>query len=191
MHHEASSGRSAVAAPAYDGVAERERIKTRPPAALPSHEAGTRVYAEAVAAGDKTPGEKAFRADAEAFFEFNGDLGEEKAAKEGITTDELKELTYMGLLAMHIRRWEEVERVTGKTLSDEARAQGDALIFSASNELKAAIRGQVAKSESPEVRWETIRKLQASFVEKYRAITQVSPEDFDRLLAVPFQNGAR
>jgi len=183
----ARSARQAGASPAlYDGAAERNRRITRAPAALPSHEAGARVYAAAVAAGEKNPGEKAFRADTAAFFEFNGDLGEERAAQEGITADEVKELTYLGLLAMHIRRWDEVSRVIKRELTADERARGDALVFSASNELKAAIRAQVAKGESAEARWDTIRKLQASFVEKYKAIVRISPEDYDRLLSLPF-----
>jgi hypothetical protein len=172
-----------------DGAAERNRRLSRQPAALQSHEVGAKTYADAVAAGDKHPGEKAFRADALAFFEHNGDLAEEKAAKEGITADELKELTYMGLLAMHIRRWDEVARVTRRELTEDERARGDELVFSASKELKAAIRAQVAKGEPAQARWETIRKIQASFVDRYKEIVKISPEDYDRLLALPFTPG--
>lgn len=170
-----------------DGAAERNRRISRQPAALPSHEVGARAYADAVAAGEKNPGETAFRADALAFFEHNGDLGEEKAAKEGITTDELKELTVLGLLAMHIRRWDAVARLTGRELTADERARGDELVFSASKELKAAIRAHVAKGDSAEVRWATIRKLEASFIEQYKALVGISAEDYDRLLAQAVQ----
>ncbi len=182
----ATSSRPATLPGLPDGAAARNRMLSRAPAALQSHEVGAKVYADAVAAGEQNPGEKAFRADALAFFEFNGDLGEEKAAKEGVTLDELKELTYMGLLAMHIRRWDAVERVTQRELTPEDQAKGDELVFSASNALKAAIREHVAKGDPPEVRWETIRKHQASFVESYKALVKISPEHYDRLLAVPF-----
>ncbi len=170
-------------------AAERNRRISREPAALPSRDTGAKVYASAVAAGERNPGEKAFRADALAFFDHNADLGEEKAAKEGITTDELKELTYMGLLAMHIRRWDEVAQLTGHELTADERARGDELVFSASNELKAAIREHVAKGHSEEARWSTIRKLQASFLERYKALVRISPEAYDRLLSLPFQRG--
>ena len=93
----------------------------------------------------------------------------------------------MGLLAMHIRRWDDVARVTQRELTDDQRARGDELVFSASNALKAAIREHVAKGDSPEARWETIRKHQASFVERYKALVGLSAEDYDRLLALPFQ----
>ena len=186
------SGPAAAARPGglpalIDGASERNRARARQPAALPSHELGAKVYAEAVAAGEKNPGEKAFRADAQAFFDHNTDLADERATAEGITFDELKELTFLGLLAMHIRRWDAVSQVTGRELTADERARGDELVFSASNELKAAIRAHVAKGDSAEARWETIRKLEASFLEKYKAHVGITPEGFDRLLSLPFQ----
>jgi hypothetical protein len=168
------------------GVEARERLRTREPAPLKSHEVGAKVYAEAVKAGEKNPGEKAFRADAKAFFEHNADLAEEKAAKEGITVDELGELTYMGLLAMHLRRWDAVEQVAQQELSPEVRKLGDELIASASDDLKAEIRGQVARGDSVDARWEAIRQHQSNFVQKYQAITKISPENYDLLLSLPF-----
>lgn len=174
-----------------DGVAERNRRLSRQPTMLPSHEVGAKIYADAVAAGEPTPGEKAFRADALAFFDHNADLGEEKAAREGVTVDELKELTVLGLVAMHIRRWDAVSRLIGREVSDEERTRGDELVFSASKELKAAIREHVAKGDPPEARWATIRKLQTSFVDRYKALVKMSAEDYDRLLAEPYQSGGR
>jgi hypothetical protein len=184
-----AAARGATPPELYDGAAERNRRISRQPAALSSHEVGAKAYADAVAAGEKNPGEKAFRADALAFFEHNGDLGEEKAAKEGITIDELKELTVLGLVAMHIRRWDAVARLTGRELTPDERARGDELVFSASKELKAAIRAHVANGDSAEARWATIRKLEASFIEKYKALVGISPEDYDRLLAQAVQSG--
>lgn len=176
--------------PPRDGREARERLRSRAPEAPQTHEVGAKVYAEAVKAGEKNPGEKAFRADAKAFFEHNADLAQERAEQEGINLDELSELTYMGLLAMHLRRWDEAAQVAGQELSPEDRQRGDELIFSASNDLKAAIRDQVAKGASADARWETIRKQQTSFVEKYQAITRMSPENFDLFLSMPFaKNG--
>jgi hypothetical protein len=173
-----------------EGAEARERLRTRPrapePEAPKSHEIGIRVYAEAVKAGEKNPGEKAFRADSKAFFEHNAQLAEERAEKEGITLDELDELTYLGLLAMHLRRWDDAAQVAEHEISPEDRQRADELIFSSSNEMKAAIREHVKKGDSPEVRWATIRKLQTSFIEKYQAITKMSPQNFDLFLSLPF-----
>jgi hypothetical protein len=174
-----------------DGAAERNRRLSRQPSRLPTHELGAKVYADAVAAGEPNPGEKAFRADALAFYDHNTELGDEKAAREGVTVDELKELTVLGLVAMHLRRWNAVTQVTGRELTADERARGDELVFSASKELKAAIREHVAKGDSSEARWATIRKLQASFVERYKALVKISDADYDRLLAQPFQPGGR
>jgi len=174
-----------------DGVAERNRRLSRQPAMLPTHELGAKVYADAVAAGEPNPGEKAFRADALAFYDHNAELGDEKAAREGITVDELKELTVLGLVAMHIRRWDAVAQVTGHELTADEQKRGDELVFSASSELKAAVRAHVAKGDSPEARWATIRKLQASFIDRYKALVKISDADYDRLLAQPYQPGGR
>lgn len=182
-----AEGRVSVA----EGVVERNRRLSRQPQMLPTHEVGAKIYADAVAAGEPNPGEKAFRADALAFFDHNADLGDEKAAREGITVDELKELTVLGLVAMQIRRWDDVSRLIGRELSADERARGDALVFSASKELKAAIREHVAKGDPPEARWATIRKLQASFVDRYKALVQIDDAGYDRLLAQPFEPGAR
>jgi len=166
--------------------AVRPSVGAPEPVALPTHELGIKAYAKALEAGDENPGEKAFRADAKEFFNYNAKMAEERAAKEGITMEELEELTYMGVLAMHIRRWDVVEQMLGQELSPETRALGDDLIFAASDELKATIRGQVASGASAEERWKVIRAQQASFIEKYRAFTKLSPEKYDTLLALPF-----
>lgn len=171
-----------------EGADARERLRTRAPEpeAPKSHEIGIKVYADAVKAGEKKPGEKAFRADSKAFFEHNAQLAEERAAQEGISLDELDELTYMGLLAMHLRRWDDAAQVAEHEISPEDRRRGDELIFSSSNEMKVAIREHVKKGDSPEVRWATIRKLQTSFIEKYQALTKMSAENFDLFLSLPF-----
>lgn len=166
----------------------RPTVGAPEPESLPTHELGIKAYAQAVEAGDENPGEKAFRADAKEFFLYNAKLAEERAAQEGITMEELEELTYMGALAMHIRRWDVVEQMLGHPMSPEDRAAGDDLIFAASNELKATIRGQVASGASAEERWKVIRAQQASFIEKYKAITKLSAENYDTLLALPFIN---
>lgn len=166
----------------------RPSVGAPEPQTQPTHELGIKAYAQAVEAGDENPGEKAFRADAREFFNYNAKLAGEKAAREGITLEELEELTYMGTLAMHLRRWDAVEQVLGHELSAEDQALGNDLIFTASNAMKASIRGQVASGASVEERWKTIREQQVSFIGKYRAITKLSPEEYDMLLALPFMN---
>jgi hypothetical protein len=160
----------------------------REPEAPPTHELGIKAYKQAVEAGEENPGEKGFRADAREFFNYNTKLAEEKAAREGITMEELEELTYMGTLAMHLRRWDAVEQMLGHGLPAETRELGDELIFKASDTMKASIRGQVASGVPVEERWKTIRAQQASFIEKYQALTKLSPEAFDTFLALPFMN---
>ncbi|XXX78007.1 hypothetical protein WMF30_04440 [Sorangium sp. So ce134] len=174
-------------------VPARGLSPAREPERLPDGDRGAAAYAKALAAGDERPGEEAFRADAEAFFEHNLEMAEEKAAREGLTLAELQELTTMGALAMHLQRWEAVEQVLGRELSAETRELAEKRIFSASDELKAAIRRQVAAGEPVAARWATIREVEARFLDEYRAITGLSPAQYDALLALPYttdQGGA-
>ncbi|WP_437756145.1 hypothetical protein [Sorangium sp. So ce1389] len=197
---EAAGGRRRAAqAPEPSPARERASIERVPsargivpepePEPLPDGDRGATIYAAAIMAGDKNPGEKAFRADSEAFFEHNLGMAQEKAAREGITLAELQELTYLGNLAMHLMRWEAVAEVLGHDVPAEARERAEKLIFSASEELKATIRRQVAEGKPAEARWATIRAIEARLVDEYRAITGLSPEQLDALLALPYTAG--
>jgi hypothetical protein len=176
------------------GAAPRERLRPgreRPPArqpeALPTHDVGLRAYQKALRDGDKTPGETAFRAEAKAFFDHNAQIAAEKAAKKGISVGELSELTYLGLLGMYLQRWDQVDQVAKKPLSPEDRGRGEELVVAASDALKATLDADVAKGSDEEARWQTIRTHEAKFLEQYRALTGLSPEEFDRLLALSFE----
>jgi hypothetical protein len=164
----------------------RDRPRASQPEALPNHDAGIRAYAEAKKAGDKNPGEKAFRAEAKAFFDHNAAFAADMAQKKGITPGELAELTYLGLLGMSLRRWPLIEEIAGRPLSPEERGRADDLILWASDTLKATLDEQVAKGSTEEARWRLIREHEARFIEQSCAITGLSPEAFDRLLAKGF-----
>ncbi|HEU4536461.1 MAG TPA: hypothetical protein VFS00_20190, partial [Polyangiaceae bacterium] len=167
----------------------RDRPRARQPEALPTHDAGLRAYAEARKAGEKNPGERAFRAEAKAFFDHNAEFAADKASRKGVTLGELSELTYLGMLGMHLRRWGPVEQAAGRALTPEERGRAEELIVWASDALKAALDEQVAQGATEEARWQTIRAHEARFVEQYRAITGLSPEGFDRLLGQNFESG--
>lgn len=169
-----------------DPVAARNALRREVPVAPPSREKAREAYAAAIAAGEESPGMAAFRADSLAFFEHNIEFAKEKAAREGISLDELRELTHLGLLAMRLRQWNEVERILGRPLPPELREQGDKLIFTSSNELKAAIREHVAAQDPIEARWETIRNTEERFLSEYLSITGLSEEQLDRLLGAPY-----
>lgn len=116
----------------------------------------------------------------------NPALADEKAAAEGITVEELGELTYLGMLAMRLRQWEAVERQLGHELSPALRAEADLLVFASSDELKATIRAQVARGEPEAARWATIRWTEDTFVADYVALVGLDAAGFDALLGESF-----
>lgn len=127
------------------------------------------------------PGERALRAEAEVFVRLNAAAAEEKAAREGITVDEIGELTYLGLLAMRIRQWDAVEQQLGYPLPPAIRTEADDLVFASSDVLEATIRTHVARGDPPAVRWASIRDSEDAFVEAYVALVGLDPAGLDAI----------
>lgn len=182
-----SAGSDTVA----DGHLPREdRQKAIEPIAPPLA-SGVAAHRTAVQDGHPTPGEAAFRANASAFVDTNRALAETKAAEEGITVDELRELTFLGLLAMRLRQWEAVERRLGRPVPPEVRAEVDALVFGASDAMKAEIRAQVARGATKEERADAIRLGEARFVAEYLALTGLDAAGYDALLGEDYAQAPR
>lgn len=142
-----------------------------------------KAYAEARAAGEARPGEKAFRATVDAFMKYNRAFAEEQANHEGITVAEVSELTYFGFLALQTQRWTEVEEIIGRTLSEDERVAGEDLMQAANTEFKTAIRKLVAEGAPEEARWKLIRDTQERYLREYFALTGMTPETMDDFLA--------
>src|SRR5439155_11293500 len=77
------------------------------PDTLPSVE----VYRSAIAEGKDHPGARSFRANTDLYCELNKTEVEDKARKEGVTTREIKELTFFGFAAMRATQPEKVSQV--------------------------------------------------------------------------------
>ena len=157
------------------------RSKAIEPVAPPL-EPGIAAHRAAERDGSPRPGEAAFRANADAFVDTNRELAEAKAAAEGITVDELRELTFLGLLAMRLRQWDAVERQLGRPVPPEVRDGADALVFGASDATKATIRAEVARGASESERREVIRSNEDRFVADYLALTGLDAAGYDALL---------
>lgn len=166
-------------------VPGRDQPRRMPAPELPPRaaEIQAEAYAEAKAAGDARPGEKAFRATVDAFMAYNHAFAEEQARHEGVTVEEVGELTYLGFMVLQTQRWTEVEEIIGRTLSEEERALGGELMQTANTEFKAALRRLVAEGAPEEARWELIRETQERYKREYFAITGMTPEMFDDFLA--------
>jgi hypothetical protein len=166
-------------------VPGQDRPRPVPMPELPpqASEIQARAYAEATAAGEARPGEKAFRATVDAFMKYNRAFAEEQARHEGITVDEVSELTYFGFLALQTQRWTEVEEIIGRPLSEDERMAGEELMHTANSEFKDAMRKLVAEGAPVEARWKLIRDTQERYLREYFALTGMTPAGLDDFLA--------
>lgn len=141
------------------------------------------AYAQAIANGDERPGEKAFRATVDAFVAHNRAFAEAQAAEEKISVAEVHELTYFGFLVLQTQQWPEVEALTGHELGAKERERAESLMHDTNTAFKAALRKLVAEGAPEEARWKLIRETQESYKREYAAITGMTPELLDDLLA--------
>jgi hypothetical protein len=158
----------------------RLREPQLPPNAGETHAA---AYEQARSQGSARPGEAAFRATVDAFVEYNKSFAEAQARQEGLTVAEVRELTYFGLMAQETQRWSEVEDVLGRTLTEDERQAAEELMHTANSEFKARMRELVARNASEEDRWELIQATQERYQREYFALTGMTSELLDDLLA--------
>lgn len=142
-----------------------------------------RIFAQAKAAGEERPGEKAFRATVDAFMKYNRHFAEAKAKEEGLTAKEVHELTYFGFLVMQTQKWSEVEELAGHELSEDERMLGEELMHTSNREFTAAMRKLVEDEASEEARWKLINDTRERYLREYYALTGMNPALLDDLLA--------
>lgn len=171
--------------PATPPVEGRDVPRPAPEPEMPSNrqQVLSAAYAKAIANGDERPGEAAFRATVEAFVAHNRAFAEARAAEERISIDEVKELTYFGFLVLQTQQWPEIEALTGQKLGTSERERAESLMHEANSAFKAALRKLVAEGAPPEARWKLIRETQERYKREYAAITGMTPELLDDLLA--------
>lgn len=185
--HSAAASEGAVqpARPRTPPVPGRDEPRPVPSPTMPPQvsEMQARILAEAKAAGDARPGEKAFRATVDAFMEYNRHFAEAQAKAEGITVKEVGELTYFGFLVMQTQRWGDVQQLIGQELSEDELALGEELMHTSNREFTAAMRKLVADKAPEEARWKLIRETQERYLREYYALTGMTPALLDDLLA--------
>jgi hypothetical protein len=158
----------------------RVREPQMPPSAGETH---TAAYEQARSQGSARPGEVAFRATVDAFVEYNRSFAEAQARQEGLTVAEVRELTYFGLMVQETQRWPEVEDLLGRALTGDERLAAEELMHTANKEFKAGMRALVARKASEEERWELIQATQERYQREYFALTGMTSELLDDLLA--------
>lgn len=141
------------------------------------------AYQEALAREEPRPGEQAFRAMVSAFMDHNRTLAEQQAAAEGLTVDEVEELTFLGLMAQESQRWPEVEQLLGGPLDAEKRTQAETMLQELDNDFERSMRDLVAEGGSVEDRWALIRSFQQEYRDRYFELTGMDEDLLDDLLA--------
>ncbi len=134
------------------------------------------------AQADERPGEAAFRELTDEHLAQNEAELAAHQAREQLTRDEVRELTYTGLLATRTMDWDAVEQLTGHAIHPNARKYASDAMFEASDTMRRELRDQVAQGDAPEERWETIRRNQEAFLARYYELTGMTPELLDWLL---------
>lgn len=194
LRSSASESRSAleVIDPRYDPSKGPSLTHVRPkPLPMPKtppadYEGAARAYAEALADGKQNPGAAAFRVTTDAYVDYNMEFAKQKADEEGITVDEVRELTYFGLLVMRTQQWGAIEDILGTELTDEQKTLGDALTQSANQDFKAQMRELVANGATLEERQAFVKQTEEDYLREYFALTGMTAQQLDQLLGGEF-----
>ncbi len=128
------------------------------------------------------PGAQAFRAMSDLYVEHNADLAQAQADAERLTLAEVRELTHLGLMVQATQRIDEVEDVLGRTLDPGARDALTALMRESNQDFQRQLRELVAAGRPEDARWQLIRATEARYLEQYRTITGMQPDQLDALL---------
>lgn len=137
---------------------------------------------QALAFGHPRPGEVAFRASVGAFMEHNRQFAEAQAQQEGLSLDEVEDLTAFGFEAQLGQRWSEVEEVLGEPVSEAAREAASTHLHATNRMFKDAMRGLVASGAPAAERQALIDRTRREYWAGYDQITGMNRETFDRLL---------
>jgi hypothetical protein len=124
----------------------------------------------------------AFRSFSDDFVEANDDAVKEHMAREGLTREETKELTYFALVVSESHDWDTVEALTEHAIEDEARRQAWTQMQRRSRQMRDELQGLVASNASEAERWDAIDRIESDYLADYYRLTGMTPELLDQLL---------
>lgn len=133
--------------------------------------------------GEDRPGTAAFRAVSDRYVDANIELAKNQALAEGLTLDQVRELTSFGQLVLATQRTTDLEQILGRDLTAEQAEELGAVMMSANVEFKNRMRKLVAAGASEAQRWTLIRETQAAYLEGFHAATGMTEDQLDDLLA--------
>lgn len=141
------------------------------------------AYHSALASASPRPAELALRKSVSHYIKYNRQFADAQAQAEGISVNEVEELTYFGFLAQATQRWEEVEEVLGEALTEEIRMKADTWMYDLNDEFTATMREMVAQGATEPERWAYIREVQERYLTKYYKITGMTTDNLQDVLA--------
>ncbi len=125
----------------------------------------------------------AFRAVSDLYIDANIELAKNQALAEGLTLDQVRELTSFGQLVLATQRTADLEQILGRDLTAEQADELGTLMMSANAAFKDRMRKLVAAGASEAQRWALIRETQAAYLEGFHAATGMTEDQLDDLLA--------
>lgn len=144
---------------------------------------GEHAYREALARSEPMPAQAAFRKTVDAFLEHNRALAQEQAKAEGISVQEVEELTQFGFFVQQTQRWGDVEEILGHPIEADTRRQAEALMQDANAAFKADMRRLVQDGAPESERWKLIQETRQQYLKDYFALTNMEEHQLDDLFA--------
>lgn len=138
-------------------------------------------------AGDAHPGARSFRAASDAVIDLNLALAEEKAAKKGLTLEEIRETNYLAMIILRSMQWGLVEEILDRPVDPTEQQWGQDRMAAVNRELNGELRRLVGEGAPVAERMQAIRDATQEYVAGYREAFGMSEAEFDQLLAAsPF-----
>lgn len=142
-----------------------------------------RALEAARAAEDPHPAETALRTAVKAYVAHNRQFADAQAQAEGLSLQEVEELTYFGFMAQQTQRWPEVEEVLGGALDAETKQAAERLLVGTNQRFKKKMRSLVKEGAPEDQRWDLIRQTQADYKAAYYRLTGMNDSRLNDLLA--------
>jgi hypothetical protein len=137
---------------------------------------------------DAAPGATAFRGYTDDYVDLQPEVTRDHMAREHLTLDETKELTYFAVLAVESQDWARVESLTGKPLSNDQRREVWEAMMARSQEMHRHMGEAITGGADETTRWDTITRVEGGYLDDYYRITGMTPELLDQLLLLSVRN---
>jgi hypothetical protein len=160
----------------------RELMIAPPTMPKPAQPPSVAAYQSALVAGADRPGALAFRADSDLYCEYNRAQVEDQARKEGLTVDQVKELTFFGFVALRTTQANKLEEAMGRPMTDAEHQRLDKLLADENAGFAKAMRAAVDRGASEDDRWAMIRAAEDHYRLQFAELFAIDADHFDQML---------